>query len=367
MADEKLSDVKETAPSGEAKESSTGADAIVPSSGTQSTDKAGEQANQSLSEYLAENVEALKQPGEETDAEVKVDEQPSDSKIELDKEQKEGGEKEDATKDEKVEEGKPVPYERFQEVVAERNQVKQTFEQVQPAVESYNKIQSYCESNGITPEQFSQTLEVQALLNSDPEEALKRLLPIVEGLQGFTGNKLPADLQGEVDSGELSLARAKEIAQFRAKTQFGEKKSQYDQQRQQQERQQSLQRELMQGIETWETAKRKSDPDYKPAANGTEGKWELVRDKYLAMLNQTDGKGNYANPVRNTAEMVALMDKAYASVNAFYARLGGKKLTRPGLSSSRSSSTTTKTTAIEDAPSMAEAIQIAITQRQNSK
>lgn len=326
----------------------------------------GDESNQSLSDYLTSNVDAAKSKddsdespvveGEEENSEVQKlneTEQDNTSSEEKKEGEKEGEKKEDSPEGESEDEeeedkGKDRTAEgRIKELVEQKNEATTQFEAVKPKVESYDKINTFCQSNGITPDQFSKALEIQALLNTNPVEALKAILPIVESLQGFVGNKLPEDLQGKVDSGKLEIDDAKEIAKLRAEKEFGSKKSVFEQQRMQASQQQFLQQQMADSFQTWDTTKRASDPDYKPKAKESEpdGKWENVRDKYLAMLNETRVNGNqvvYVNPVRTPQEMVNLVEKAYSAVNASQAkRNGNRPATRKQLSSSGSSTTKT--------------------------
>src|SRR5690349_17709597 len=119
-----------------------------------------------------------------------------DSKTESDKE-KPKDEKVDAKEEtptevkDKVEDGKPVPYDRFQEVIKERNEIREKFEQSTPKIQNYDRITQYCQANNILPDQFEKALLIQGLISrGDGEGALKELLPLVESLQGYVGNKL---------------------------------------------------------------------------------------------------------------------------------------------------------------------------------
>src|SRR6266704_2912552 len=95
----------------------------------------------------------------------------------------------------------PIPYERFEEVNTKYQQANEELERVKPLAEHHQKIVEYCTANNITQEQFSNLLEIQRLLNTEPEKALAKILPIVEAVQGFVGDRLPPDLQTKVDTG----------------------------------------------------------------------------------------------------------------------------------------------------------------------
>jgi hypothetical protein len=359
-----------------ASEASTESGELGSPSTTQTETSKGDVSNQSLSDFLKDKVpsekaskendksDTVESEEEDSDAQnlnATTEEQPDAEKKKEGEEEVKGDEKEEVTdeKDES-EEGKDRTAEgRIKELVQERDSFKTEFEAVKPKVESYDKIDGFCKDYGITPEQFNKVMEIQALLNTDPAKALERLQPIVDSLKGFVGDKLPTDLQSKVDTGKLELDDAKEMARLRAQIEFGTRKSQFDSQRMQQSQAQSLQQQMAQSFQTWETARRTSDPDYKPKAKETDpdGKWELTKDKYLALLNETrvvNGQVQYINPVRTPSEMISLVDKAYTAVNGAFSRFSGKKPpTRKHLSSNGSSGTSTKKT-IEEAGSLAE-------------
>lgn len=276
-------------------------------------------------------------------------------------------EKEDlVSNDEKGKEGEqekeePVPYKRFHEVVEQRTQAEEKLKVYEPQIQNYNNITRFCEENQITADQFDEALRVQALLNTNPEEALKKLLPLVEALQGYAGDKLPEDLQKKVDAGKIELDDAREIAQLRAKSQFSAKMSERNGKVAMERQQAELQQKMEVEASKWETTKRSSDPDYKPKAKESDpdGKWELVRDRYMAMINQrsvVDGRTVFVNPVNTPQEMVALLEKAYLSINGTFTNLRPKKpATRKSLSSNGSSSVN-ESGSIEEAPDMKTAI-----------
>lgn len=289
----------------------------------------------------------------------------ADDKDENEKENEEGKDStegdeagKDKARDEKLVEGKPVPYERFTEINTQLKSAQQELARVKPAVDNYTQIDTFCRANGITPQQFGKVLEIQALLNTNPEAALKELLPIVDSLKGFTGEALPQDLQLAVDSGEISLKYAKEVSASRAKLQFGERKIQHDQQSLARQQQAIVQQQLSDAVSVWENTKRNSDPDYKPKAKPTDpdGKWEKVKKEFLGMLHETNASGELVRPVKTPAQFTALMEEAYESVNSYTKRISAPKPTRRPLRSSSSPVNNRNQKSIEEAPTLQEAV-----------
>lgn len=374
---------KESSPSSAANGQSQ-SDATGASSTQQSKSTDGVKTEVSLADHVAQTLE---QSGskpladgkevevkEELSSESELDEngkkKVDDKKEEVVDEKKE----EDGDKTEDGEEGKeeqqtdkgPVPYTRFQEVVAKRTELETKVKEYEPKIKNYENIIGFCEQNNIAPQDFNAAIETQALISSGRgDEALKRLLPIVESLQGYVGDKLPAELQAKVDAGTLEMDDAKELAQARAKAKFGEANQKRNQQSMEQRQQEEYRGQLVQASNTWEQAKQTADPDYKPKANDSlpDGKWEIVKDKYLSMLHATDTRGNYLNPVNSPQAMTALMDKAYAAVSATYTNLtSNRQATRKRLPSNGSSGNAGNKS-IEGAKTLQEAIGLALSGR----
>lgn len=233
-------------------------------------------------------------------------------------------------KEEPVEEAKgPVPYERFDEVVKEKNDLKKRYEEVEPMVKAHQSVVDYCQQYGVSAEQYQQALELVALINTEPQEALKRLTPLVEQLKGFDGETLPKDLQAEVEAGDISKERAQELASLRAKTKLGERSSKHTVEQQEK----AFISEINRSVSTWDKQKQESDPDYRPKVKESEpdGKYELVQAKVVAMLQRTQ--------VKSVQDIVALTEKAYQSVSASLSRFAPPTSAKKYLNS-RSSSTT---------------------------
>lgn len=334
-----------------------------PTDGTKSNDvKADQTLLEAVQEQLAKNESSSSgdkkdakesgsknEPNPENEDKAQSEEAKKEAQTTEEDKKEESSEEETEKKNEEA-----VPYERFKEMVDENNKLKETIASVKSVVQNYNNIEEFCAKNAITGEQFNSAMELQALLNTDPVKALEKLQPIIDQLQGFVGGKLPADLQKEVDDGDLTVPRAKEIAQLRAKNQFGSKKLEFDQKRLEQEQQTHLQRGFVEAANAWETSHRKADPDYKPKAKETDpdGKWEDVKYRVLAMMHEVDAKGQPLNQVNSPNDLTALMERAYKAVS-------NRSVKRPATTkhlSSNGSSSTSKPKPIEEAPTMAEAV-----------
>lgn len=313
---------------------------------------------------VEENEEASTETSTEDEETVKKEEEGHEAK------DKEESKAEDETKEENpdAKHEEAVPYERFQEVNKAKVELETWKKTTEPEVQNYRNITEFCKREQISAERFEQAMRVQALLcrvergEATPEEALKHIMPIVESLQTFTGDRLPKDLQEKVDAEKMDLETAQELARLRGQAKYGEARAKSHQQQMEAERQARLAEQLNRDAEGWETDRRKIDPDYKPKAKDSDadGKWEMVRDKYMALLHQTDNTGNFVNPVKTSQDMLKLMDKAYASVDAMFKSIRGVKPATRRTLSSTSSSNLSKHKSIEQAETMQEAIALTL-------
>lgn len=260
MADEKT-DVKST----EVSSTSTTAEQTndVKETYEQAAERLVNEATEADSSTETEASPALNQSKTEEEAateEVKETETETSTETET---------KADETTETKTEEA--VPYPRFKEV-------NDKVASLEPMAKAQQDLANFCQKSGITPEVFRETMEVLALEQNNPGEAIKRLESKLETLRVANGSGLPADLRKEVEEGTLSEARAKELAKLRLSS-----KSLESQQRQtaaQQEQQQ--QQFLVAQLERWATDKAKLDPSFKPKAQPADpdGRFEDFLDKF---------------------------------------------------------------------------------------
>lgn len=297
--------------------------------------------------------------GEEKKTEPKEGEEDEEEKKKEgeEEEEKEGEEEEEEPQ---AEEKAPVPYERFEEINNKYKVSVEEYEKVKPMVEAHQQIIDYCTQNQITQEQFSNLLEIQRLLNTDPQKALEKILPIVEAVQGFTGDKLPSDLQTKVDTGKMDLADAREMAKLRAQSQLGTSRFQQYQQIQQQRAQTEFQRAQVSAVNSWVESKQKTDPDFKPRADKTKpkGRYEFVYDAVVAVMNERNERGELVHVIKNPGDLTAIMEQAYQETMKSLSPMAKKPATRKPLTHNGSGSRNTEVK-IENAKSMKEAIRIA--------
>lgn len=216
---------------------------------------------------------------------------------------------EEEKKDVKVIDDSKLPFHnhpRFVEVVKEKTDAVAKVKEFEPIVQRMQNVEKYCTTNNINPDDYKQSLELAALVKTNPQEAVKRLSAVVEALKQQTGESLPQDLQKKVDDGIMHIDDAKDVAKLRLQVN-GQKAQAESSQKEQQHR---VQNELVQSVESWKTSKVTSDPDFKPKSktDAPDGKYELVLNKFNYYWTTT--------PVYSVNEAVALLDRAYNDVDA---------------------------------------------------
>jgi hypothetical protein len=232
--------------------------------------------------------------------------------------------------------GKEIPpfneHPRWKEVTTERNELRAKMEEYErdwkPLVTQQKGIVDYCTENGISPEQFQQTLEVMALMNTNPREALKRIQPVIDNLKQFDETALPPDLEKRVVEENLDIETAREIAALRAQA----KGQEYNGNVLRQRGERAAHAQRMNALVGWEQSMMGKDPDFKPKAKETDpnGKYETVVNEFRGLVAQ--------RPPRDGAELVAMLQYVYDSVNKmFTTRLSprqptGKMVTATGSS-----------------------------------
>ena len=156
---------------------------------------------------------------------------------------------------------------RFQQLVRQRNEFRQGHEQ-------YQNIQNFLQQNGLTPEAAADALEIAALMQRNPAEALERLRPALQKLVQDAGAVIPQDLQEDVRQGRITKERAKEIAQLRARQQGAQREQDFQRQQAERARVAQLQRGMQDAARTWQEQIRQRDPD----AMSEAAEQELMRE-----------------------------------------------------------------------------------------
>lgn len=319
-------------------------------------DKAPETLEEAISEVLDKSTsdktakEETSESGVQDLNKTKEEEKEKSEKeteADLDKKTETDEEKKEAEKQEADQKG-PVPYERFQEVIHQKNDFEAKTKEMEPIVKAHRSVVEYLDRFGVTPEQYQEGVKILGLINSDPEEALKMLNPLVDRLKGISGDAVAQDLQNEVDEGLITLERAKELTKLRNRGSFDKERTERERRQQAALQEQTFRSSVSTEIQRWQETKMAQDPDLVPkaSADAPDGKYEVLVDRATRYMQQTQ--------FRSAKDAIDVLEKAYAEVNKLFSRFTPTKTsTRKTMSSSKSS-----TSASREPETLAEAIQM---------
>lgn len=229
---------------------------------------------------------------------------------------------------------------RWKEVTGENVSLKADVERAKPFVDYAERIGQFRHQNNISDEQFNDAMTIMALMNTDPQGALKALKPYIDHLESATGERLPEDLSARVnkakaklDNNEIDAETYEDIklsCAEQARSRAAVTTERLGVQRQQQSAASQQQNAMVNAVNAWDAAKRKSDTDYSPKTSDVvdDGKWEMVRDKLNVLASQS--------PPRTAAEAVALAEKALSMVNGALKKYVPKSPSKRTLSSNGS-------------------------------
>jgi len=156
---------------------------------------------------------------------------------------------------------------RFQQLVRQRNEFRTGYEE-------YQKIEQFLHQNGLSSDQAAEMLQIGALIERNPAEALERLRPTLQKLVVEAGAVLPNDLQEEVRQGRLTKERAQEISRLRARQQSSQKSQDFERQQMERQRAAQVANDMRNAAQTWQEQIRTRDPD----AMNEAAEQELMRE-----------------------------------------------------------------------------------------
>ena len=213
--------------------------------------------------------------------------------------------------DEELKRYGPKTQARIKQLLDQRHEKHQEVEALKPKAVQYDAIMQFAEASRLSKEDVGSIMELGSLVRNDPEKALQRLAPIVQHLQELTGHILPAEVQERVRLGYISEEDARRLVKSEKSTALT--REQLDQARQDQEREaeaaalKELQQTAKTTAESWEAARKRTDPD-----------WQL-KQRRIGELTELEVRRNGFPETK--AKMVELLDSVYANVNQEMSRL----------------------------------------------
>lgn len=317
------------------------------------TEAPEESFGDAISRAMEQDAPDAEKPAEEPDegTQEEGEKAPDAEDLKEGEADKEAEEQDDDGND--LKEGQRVPYDRFKKVIQQRNEYKereQTLsserDEYKTGHEQYQAIQGFMQQNELRPQDVAEALTIAAQFNSDPAGALETLKAKMTGLQEFTGEKLPGDLQERVDTGEIDQRDAQEIVKSRNENALLRRRQSEAEQRQQQEgRQREVQQtqaSMAQSANQVQQELAARDPDF-------DRKYPWI-EKELKLLIQQERPAD--------AEQAAkLVRQAHQTVSRDLEKLIPRRNVRPGPSSQ---STGGASNAQSEPKSMQEAIERAM-------
>ena len=192
-------------------------------------------------------------------------------------------------------------------------------EQNQPIVEATKPVYDAMQKHGLSQENVNELLQVGAVLRrGDFETFAKMVQPYLDRAQQATGERLPDDLQSQVDAGYVTQEVARELARRRYETDrqkqelaAAQQQRQQDAARVQQQQQTTVVRDA---FNAWEQQLMASDPDYSKVreavheqvklevqANGVPGSVEQANDMAKRAYERVRKLAAPATPKKSTA------------------------------------------------------------------
>lgn len=236
---------------------------------------------------------------------------------------------------------KPPPFHKHPAWQRREQEIRTLREQqtkMQERLTGLDQFEQYRVKNQINDEQLAEALQLLALANSNPAQAIEKLQAITDRLSKVAGTKLPEDLATKVqeiealveekvldqETGKSIIENIKETARLRAEKQFGTERGKQTAA----QRAAETQRAIVQDLNAWDENKAKTDPDFGM-------KKELVMTKYIELM-QLEGKP------QDSKQAITMAEKALAWVDAQAGKFRPKPRARRVVTSNGSSTTTSR-------------------------
>jgi hypothetical protein len=216
---------------------------------------------------------------------------------------------------------RPETRRRFEQLLSQRNELRQQWEAVVPELEQHRQLQGYLQQNQLAPEDVNQLLGVGAALRrGDYQGFLDGVTPYVLAAQEVLGLRISPDLAQQVNEGLIDDATARELTKMRHRAAQAEARLQDANQVATQTQQTQQVDQIRAAVDTWEAGIQRQDPDYVQMSGA-------VR-RFAQGLLQERGIP------RTPQEAVALSQAAYDEVRAMLRRAQpAPRPTRPSPSS----------------------------------
>jgi hypothetical protein len=201
---------------------------------------------------------------------------------------------------------------RFKELVTDRGQWRAKATEYEADAKQYRDIQSFMQTNGLTPEEVAESLGILAQAKTgDPAKAYELMLQRTQALAVMAGKQLPTDLEEKVEQGYIDRETAQDLHQQRVSAERKAQLATSQLERRSVQDQRSQVNEMASAVSAWEHATKSSDPDFDLKA-------ELVKDRVRAHV------ASYGMP-KNAEQALKVSKDAYEAVTQTLLRVRGDK------------------------------------------
>lgn len=204
---------------------------------------------------------------------------------------------------------------RWQEVIGQNKELTTKVSTLEPLATEMSNINRFMSENQLTPDEVGEGFVIMAMAKNGDPRVLQKLDEFRSKVALAIGEAVPADIQAQVDSGEITETAGKELAKSRAQLAAAQKRDTARNDQDQRTQRDNAARDLGQrqaaAVTAWEVEARKTDPDF--------AKKEKAVERYARAFMQERGIP------KNEAEAVSLMKDAYAEVNRDFAAVAPQK------------------------------------------
>ena len=221
-------------------------DAVAKSDGddtkTTDTERAGDTAPTDVTKVAGDTGSEGSAPGQDKPSQTDADPDPTEAELKA---------------------YKPATRRRVEKLLTQRNEVRAELARVEPELAAHRQFRDYLGRANLDHDDVNNLLGIGANLRAGNWEAfLQGVMPYVQTAQEAVGQRLPKDLQDQVDDGSLTQAAAAELirARYTIARVEGEQKQTATQVEAQ--RAETRRASIASAVDNWEANVKSRDPDY---------------------------------------------------------------------------------------------------------
>lgn len=203
---------------------------------------------------------------------------------------------------------KPDTRKRIEQLLAQRNEARQTSERFKTDAEAFNQLRNYQQQHQLENDDINLLLATGAALRrGDFRAFLEGVMPYVEVAQQALGVTLPPDLHAQVENGQIPLETAREISVSRVNQARLQTEANTYREGMQMQGQQQLANTIYSAVAGWEQQVKARDPD-----------WALKQDiveRYSQAMVMSEGRPT------SPQQAVSMAQRAYEEANRVVTRM----------------------------------------------